>query len=159
MADAVTVDTGPLIALERMNALNLPRDLPFQFFCPDEVKHEIYRGRKLGYPDIHPEWLNVTSLKTPLSTLVTSSLDKGEAAVIQLALDMETEWVCIDEWKGRRVALASRLKVVGSLGLLAKAKQLGIIHTIGPYIEKAQNQGIRYDTRLTNRILEHVGEL
>jgi len=75
------------------------------------------------------------------------------------ALDINAQWVAIDEWKGRRVALASGVKVVGSLGLLAKAKQLGIIHTISPYIEKAQNQGIRYDNKLVNSILEHVGEL
>ena len=159
MPDHVVIDTSPLIALERMSALQLPEDLPFEFLCPTEVQEEIQRGMKLGYPDIQPEWLNVMSLNAPLSTVATSSLDKGETAVIQLALEIKANWVCIDEWKGRRVALASGLKVVGSLGILAKAKQLAIIDAIGPFIKNAQNHGIRYDSKLISSILKHTGEL
>ena len=35
--------------------------------------------------------------------------------------------VCIDETKGRQTALAVGLKVTGALGLLARAKTLGLI--------------------------------
>jgi len=66
--------------------------------------------------------------------------------------------VCIDEWKGRRAALAAGLKVTGVLGLLGLAKQRQVIQAVKPYLEKAVAAGIRYDPELVQRVLEAVGE-
>ena len=90
--------------------------------------------------------------------MAIASLDVGEAAVIQLALEQNIETVCIDERKGRRAALAVGLKVVGSLGLLGKAKTLGLIKDIKPYIEKAKSYGIFYDEKLIENFLKSLGE-
>jgi len=97
-------------------------------------------------------------LQTKLSPVAIASLDIGEAAVIQLALEQNIETVCIDELKGRRAALAVGLKIIGSLGLLGKAKTLGIISEIKPYIEKAKDNGIFYDENLIKTFLKSFGE-
>lgn len=94
----------------------------------------------------------------PLSPLSVSSLDKGEASVIQIALEIDADMVCIDEWKGRRAAMASGLKVIGALGLLAKAKKLEIITALKPFAEKAVSAGIRYDFQLINEVINAVDE-
>ena len=90
--------------------------------------------------------------------MAIASLDVGEAAVIQLALEQNIETVCIDELKGRRAALAVGLKIVGSLGLLGKAKTLGLLTEIKPYIEKAKLGGIFYDDNLIGNFLKSIGE-
>lgn len=54
--------------------------------------------------------------------VVLTNLDLGEAAVIQLALEQNIDWVCIDDLKGRRAAHAAGLHFTGSLGLPATAK-------------------------------------
>jgi len=97
-------------------------------------------------------------LRVPLSPLAFSGLDKGEAAVIQMASERNITWVCIDEWKGRRAALAVGLKVTGVLGLLGRAKRKGIIPALLPLIERAVAAGVRYDTELVKRILKAAGE-
>jgi len=54
-----------------------------------------------------------------------NSLDLGEAAVIQLALQHGIPLVAIDETVGRRFARLSGLTVTGAIGILLRAKSLG----------------------------------
>jgi len=108
-------------------------------------------------------WVTVKSThdgskQRPCLTRCLPALDLGESAVIQLALERKIPWVCIDEWKARRAALGAGLNVVGVLGLLAQAKELGIINAVKPFISNAAAQGVRYHTDLTNRLLKAVGE-
>ncbi|MEI8191936.1 MAG: DUF3368 domain-containing protein [candidate division NC10 bacterium] len=158
MAESIVINTGPLITLDRIGALDLPGKLPFAFICPAEVRAEIDAGHRAGHPDIAPEWLRVEPLRAPPSPVAVSALDAGEAAVIHLALERGIVHVCIDEWKGRRAALAAGLKVTGVLGLLGLAKQRQVIQAVKPYIERAVAAGIRYDPELIQRVLEEVGE-
>ena len=76
----------------------------------------------------------------------------------QLALERGLPGVCIDEVKGRRVASTAGLSVVGVLGLLGRAKFLGLIPELKPYIHKAVQEGVRYDPKLVRRVLESVNE-
>lgn len=93
-----------------------------------------------------------------MSQLTSVALDSGEAAVIQLALERKIPRVCIDEWKGRRAAAPVGLQIVGSLGLLAKAKQLGLIPSLKKMVEYAVQAGIRYHPELLRKVLAAVGE-
>ncbi|MBA4121020.1 MAG: DUF3368 domain-containing protein [Acidobacteria bacterium] len=54
--------------------------------------------------------------------------------------------------------MAVGLKVVGSLGLLGKAKTLGLIADAKPFIEKAKLAGIYYDENLIKNFLKSLGE-
>ena len=158
MAEHIVINTGPLITLARIEALDVAGQLPLAFICPEEVRWELDEGEAAGHPRVAPQWLTVCPLSGPISPVVLSVLDRGEAAVIQLALERSIPLVCIDEWKGRRAALAAGLKVAGVLGLLGKAKLLGLIPAVRPLVEKALQSGIRYDVALVERVLESVGE-
>lgn len=147
-----------MIALEKMQALDLIEHLPFDFICPMQVKMEILTGAAKNYPVNFPSGIQVLSLKNPLTPLVLANLDAGEAAVIELALEQSISQVCIDEIKGRRAALAAGLQIVCSLGLIGKAKTLGLITEIRPLIEKAQLSDVYYDTKLVKQFLSALGE-
>ncbi len=158
MIDSIVTNTSPLLSLSKMQVFEAIGKLPFEFVCPAEVEAEILAGANQGYDVEIPFWLKIVSLKNPLSPLAAAALDTGEAAVIQLALENNIPIVCIDELKGRRAALAVGLKVVGSLGLLGKAKTLGFIPAVRPFIEKAKDSGIYYDDRLIETFLKSLGE-
>jgi uncharacterized protein len=158
MAEPIVVNTGPLITLERIEALEVVGRLPLGFVCPQEVRDEIDQGSAVGHPEIKPSWLRVERLREPLSPMTLASLDRGEAAVIQLALERQIAWVCIDEWKGRRAALAAGLQVTGVLGLLGRAKRLGLLSEIRPLIELARERGIRYHPEIIRQVLDAAGE-
>lgn len=158
MTEKIVVNTSPLLSLTKMQAFGAVGKLPYEFICPAEVETEILAGANQGYETKIPAWLRVVPLENPLSPLAVASLDIGEAAVIQLALEKNIEYVCIDELKGRRAALAVGLKIVGSLGLVGKAKTLGLILEMRPLIKKARDAGIYYDDRLIETFLQSFGE-
>ncbi len=158
MAERIVINTGPLIALARIEILDVIGRLPIEFCCPQEVRDELDQGVETGLQPVNPVWLRVVPLRAPLSPLALSSLDLGEAAVIQLALESGVSRVCIDEWKGRRAALATGLQVTGALGLLGRAKLLGLIPSLRPLIERAVDEGIRYHPDLVRQVLLAVDE-
>lgn len=158
MAELLVVNTGPLIALSMADALDVAGKLPFEFICTPQVCDELAQGIVLGLPPIAPDWLRVVALTHPLPALARTTLDPGEAAVIQRALDKNAAWVCIDDWKGRRAALAVGLKVTGTLGLLLKAKSLNLVVAIRPIVDRLLHHGRWYHPELVKRILDQAGE-
>jgi predicted nucleic acid-binding protein len=158
VAEPIVMNTGPLVSFARIGCLDVIGRLPYEFLCPVEVWQELDEGLASGYPWVAPAWLRKVPLVTPPSPALLAGLDLGEAAVIQLALDGGVRTVAIDEWKGRRAALASGLRVTGSLGLLGRAKAQGFIPELKPLIEKAIDAGIWYNRELVRAFLEAAGE-
>lgn len=158
VGDLLIINTGPLIAFDRMGCLDLIGRLPFAILCPNEVRRELDTGERAGHPRITPPWLGVRGLSSPVTAFGLVGLDLGETAVIQLALELGSTPVAIDDWKGRRVALAMGLTVTGSLGLLGRAKQLGLVSAIRPLVERAASAGIRYHPQLVSAVLAELGE-
>ena len=158
MDEPIVINTGPIVTLFRIEALDLIGRLPFDFLCPEEVRDELDEGEEAGHPRISPEWRDVQAVESRLERISLTTLGRGEAAVIQLALEQGIRRVCIDEWKGSRAALVSGLKVTGVLGLLGRAKQLGLIPAIRPYTNKATASGIRDHPDLLAKVLSAAGE-
>lgn len=158
MAEHLPINTGPLIALARSEALGIAGALPFEFICPREVEAELAAGAVPEHPWTTPGWLTVLALQHALDPVAIASLDVGEAAVIQLAREIGARRVCMDERKGRRVARAVGLEVVGTLGLLLLAKRRGQIPAVRPFIERLQATGTWYHPALVARVLAAAGE-
>ena len=154
----LVINTGPLILLEKASALEVAGRLPFKIICPTAVRRELDVGAAQGYPEIRPSWLEVVSLKNPLSPLIKAALDPGEAEVIELALENRHPQVCLDDLRGRRLAVAAGLRVVGVLGLLATAKKIGLIGAVRPFTDRLLRGGAWYSPALVARVLTELGE-
>ena len=86
-------------------------------------------------------------------------LDVGEASVIQLASDIKTEFVLIDERKARRIARSVYgLKVVGTARILAEAKRKGIVETVKDLIDEMRAGEYWIGDNIVQRILREAGE-
>ena len=156
--ERLVINTGPLISLGRAGALDIIEQLPIRFLAPQEVAQEIEAGERTGFPVVMPSWVEVLVLATPVAPVAHYLLDLGEAAVIQLALEQDVATVCIDEWRGRRAAKAVGLTITGSLGLLGRAKHLGILSEVRPWVERLVAVGAYYDPDLLRKFLCAVGE-
>ena len=141
MAEQLVVNTGPLIALQRANALDVVGQLPFEFLSPTEVQQELLEGVRHGHEPVSPPWVRFASLSRPLDLVARVNLGAGEAAVIELALQEGIRRVVIDERRGRRAALAVGLQVTGTLGLLGRAKALGLVPAVRPFVEVLRVSG------------------
>jgi uncharacterized protein len=157
MAERLVVNTGPLIALHRAEALDFVGQLPVEFLSPHEVQDELLEGVRHGHPPISPLWVRFVALAKPLDLVARTSLGAGEAAVIELALQDGINRVVIDERRGRRAALAVGLHVTGTLGLLGRAKKLGIVPAVHPFVEALRTGGW-YHAAVIERFLSMMGE-
>jgi len=80
-------------------------------------------------------------------------LDSGEASAIALCLEKQDCLILIDEKKGRSKAKELGLKIMGTLGVLIKAKEKRIITSLREEIKNLQDVGFRMSDDLIFNIL------
>lgn len=74
------------------------------------------------------DWFQVQQVKDRYKQqLLEMQIGKGEASAIALALETADNVLILDDWKARRLAERLGLSVTGTLGVLIKAKNTGII--------------------------------
>jgi len=156
--ETIVINTGPLIAISKMGIERAVGRLPFRFVSPSAVHNELIAGRAKGHRFNIPGWLEIITPGGPHDQELLLDLDIGEAAVIQLATDIDADFVCIDERKARQLAREIGIPVVGSLGLLGRLKRLELVDAVAPYVRSACNGGIFDDEGLITRFLDEMGE-
>ncbi|MDO8724178.1 MAG: DUF3368 domain-containing protein [Syntrophales bacterium] len=142
----VVTNTTPLITLAAATGnLDVLRTLYTRVVVPYEVAEEIRAGGKDAFGlDVFDQasWLEITPGPVVLPPYLQNTLDRGEASVIQTALQQGIKLVCIDETVGRRIARLSNLSVTGSIGILLKAKSMGYALSIPEAINRMRERGI-----------------
>lgn len=156
----IVIDTSPLISLvAALGDLTILESLYHQVIVPFEVRQEIQRGGTNGFAVTEFEqasFLKKWDKPIEISPFYIKSLDCGEAAVIQLALNERIQTVCIDEVQGRRIARLSNLSLTGSIGILIRAKREGYSFSMPDAIERMKKQGIRLSERVIRVALEQT---
>ena len=113
----IVTNTTPLIALAAATGnLDVLRTIYTRVVVPYEVAEEIRAGGKDAFGlDVFDQasWLEISTEPAVLTPYLQNTLDRGEASVIQTALQQGIKLVCIDETAGRRVARLSNLRVTG----------------------------------------------
>ncbi len=80
-------------------------------------------------------------------------LDLGESTSIALAVENPDCLIIIDEKKGRRIAKALGLNIVGTLGVLLEASEKGLISADERLVTELNENGFRLSARLKQRLL------
>jgi predicted nucleic acid-binding protein len=147
MSIVVISDTSCLIALDRINQLDLLQKLFHQIVTTQAVQEEF--GKEL------PEWIQIVEVQNQDKIQeLEAVLDKGEASAIALALETEKSQLIIDEKKGRKVAQKLKIDIIGTLKVIQMAKQKEIIQSAQPVIEGLQKAGFRFSQTIVNILLE-----
>jgi len=66
---------------------------------------------------------------------IQSKLDSGESEAIALAVELQADWLLIDEELRRTAAKDYGLRLVGVLGILIEAKTQGLIPQVKPILD------------------------
>lgn len=149
MKEPAVADSTCLIGLERAGWLHLLPALFEPLVIPPKVQEEF---------GAQHEWLKVHA---PMNLAAVEAarkvVDDGEAEAIVLA--QEGGWrLIIDDRKARAYARQQGVRVIGTLGVLLKAKRTGLISAIKPMIERLQATGFRIAPALQNEALHLAGE-
>lgn len=162
MMAAIVCNTGPLIALERIEHLHLLEAVFGQVAIPTAVEQEFLAGQPAGSSFFEAKacgWLKVLALETAPDPLLSLLLDEGEAAVMQLARACGIEQVLIDERKGRKVARQIYgLRTLGTVRVLLEAKQRGLIDAVRQPLALMREQGYYIHEDIVRFALSQAGE-
>lgn len=158
----IVSNTGPLIALDILNLNYLLTEL-FETYIPDAVLQELligdfkYRNYKLS--DI---WINSAIILPTIAVdpLLSSMLDKGEAQVIQSAVENKITFILLDEYKARKIAFnVYGLQPIGTVGLLVLAKKKGLLTSIKPLVHQLRKEGYRISNSIQDWALKQCSEI
>jgi predicted nucleic acid-binding protein len=160
----LVTNTTPLITLSiACGHLDILRQLYDEVIVPSEVASEITAGglQRPGVAEFlaAQAWLKPLATPCAIAPYLLNTLDRGEASVIQTALDQRIALVAIDEVVGRRVARLAGLDVTGSIGILLKARQRGLTGSIAESIARLRAHGIWLGAQVQAFALEEEAKL
>ncbi|MEX2427157.1 MAG: DUF3368 domain-containing protein [Bacteroidales bacterium] len=156
----VVSNTTPIISLLKLSRLDILKDLYSEIFVPFAVYQEIEAGRsKSYYQDLKKiDWIKIVDIQDKNSLKYFLDLDAGEAEAIVLATELGAGLIIIDEKLGRFHAKHAGLKVTGTIGLLIKSKNQGIIKSLKPLLLELTDKEVWIGEKLLEEILKQVNE-
>ncbi|MCH8127734.1 DUF3368 domain-containing protein [candidate division KSB1 bacterium] len=150
MIKNIVCNSSCIIALERIGHLEILLKSVEIILIPEAVQKEI--GNKI----------KKISVKTVKNIAVVSSLctqiGDGESEAIALALEISNIHILLDDKKARRIAKELSLKVIGTIGLILRAKDRGIISEIKPILDNFQEVGFRISGTLYSEAMRIAKE-
>jgi predicted nucleic acid-binding protein len=156
----VVSNSTPLIVFSRANQLRLFEKLFGKVIIPSAVHREIL-VQGVGKPGVgrlqNLTWLEMKPV-TKSSAGLSSSLDAGEAEAIRLAIELNADFILLDDRLGRREAARSGIRAMGTIGVLQLAKAAGFILTIKPELDLMMQNGFYVSEPLYTQALKDAGE-
>lgn len=161
MTDVLVVNASPLIILAKAGHLDvLERSAP-SIFVPDAVRAEILAGPP-GDPAraaMSQSWGRPFSVPRVPAEVLEWGLGAGETDVIAAALLLPASIVVLDDAQARSCARTLGLPMIGTLGIVLRAKRRGLLPAAAPLIHDLLAAGMRIDPDTIESSLRCVGEV
>jgi predicted nucleic acid-binding protein len=159
----VVSNTTPLIGLACIDRFDLLRQLFGTLHVARAVYAEaVIEGREGGGARREvtaAKWIQVLDVQDRLAVeILLDEMDIGEAETIVLARELGADWVLMDEKKGRRKLAQLGIDKIGTVGILLKAKEIGLLSVIRPEIERLRVQGFSLSHSVVEAVLQQAGE-
>jgi len=160
----VVSDTSPILNLARIGRLELLALLYRHVIIPSAVYDELIRSKGDLPPSVDlasQQWMTVAAAndRNRVGELL-EYLDPGEAEAIVLASELGANLLLVDERRGRRVASAAGLPIMGLLGVIAAAKRTGLVQLAKPLLDELIDSAHFWiGPDLYAEVLSELGEL
>jgi predicted nucleic acid-binding protein len=159
MKRVVIADAGPLIALARLNHLDLLQRLFGAVTVTQWVVDEVLTGGEFADTALlravfAQPWLQTHKTQymadiewsAQCQDLVNlHQIDLGEATALVLALQTDAQGdsalVLMDDFRGRSASVHSGVALMGTAGLLVLAKQVGALGAVKPLLLELRKNG------------------
>ncbi len=146
----VVADASPFVVLVAIGHVDVLPTLFKEILIPPEVASELASPRRpaevRAFISPPPLWLRILA---PSSIEAIPGLDPGETSAIALAAEVQAGRLIIDEYRGRKAAAERGLRVVGTVGVLELAAEMGLID-----IKQAFERVKQTDFWITHKLLD-----
>lgn len=150
MTGVAVTNSTCLISLDRIGAIDLLRRVFDEVLVPPAVVQEV---------GTTPAWMIVRAVANAVwERALGCNLGPGESAAIGLAAEHPAAEVVLDDLKARRFAARVGLRIVGTPGVVLRAKRLGAIPTVMPLLLDLRSRGFHMSDELFSRCLMLAGE-
>ena len=156
----VIADAGPLIALARLERLDLLERLFGTVLVTGWVADEVLAGG--DFPVELQDLTNPDSQAQCRDLMNLHQIDMGEASAMVLAQHLASQgdaaMLLMDDFRGRSAAQHSGFSLIGTTGLLLLGNQVGAIVAVKPCLMALREHGYFLSDRLIASALEQAGE-
>ena len=151
MPRIVIADTSILIIFDKINRLDILEKVYKEIYTTPEISNEY--GKSL------PEWIKIESVKDKrYQKFIETQLDLGESSAIALAVENKDSLLILDDNKARKLAIRLGLRITGTLGVINRAKELGVINKIKPLLDKLKTTDFRISRKVVEELLQRNNE-
>jgi predicted nucleic acid-binding protein len=158
----IVFDTTVLLYTGRIGLSDVLSVLFAPVYVPEPVLLELDMGRLLRVDTINPRdpaWATPVAVpQAATDRLPPNRLGADERAVIAHADACPGCLAGLDDRQARQLAEALGLQVVGTLGVLLRAKKVGHIPAVRPALDAAIEQGFRLSQELYQDVLGIANE-
>lgn len=160
----IVCDNSPLSGLIAIGELDLLQKIYGKIIIPKAVFEEILLLQSNAL-DINcfldADWISVECVNFELFTDIKfpPKIHSGEKEAMLLFLQLNANWLIIDEHEGRKIATSLGINIVGLLGILIKAKQENYIKSLKDILERLEKKSnFRLSEKLKIQALMIVNE-
>lgn len=160
MAEVWVANASPIIVLAKAGHLDLLAKLADELWMPDAVVGEVLAGPASDPARLALEagWGKRISPKHIPQTLVEWGLGAGETAVLAYAQERLPCTAILDDAMARACARAFQVPVIGTLGVVLRAKKAGLIASAAEVFVALKQAGLHLDDALIRLALEKACE-
>jgi predicted nucleic acid-binding protein len=154
----VVVNSTPIIALHGIGRLDVLKALYSEVVIPEAVRYEVTFKDSSSISDY--DWIKVMPIanSTAKETFI-SALHDGEVEVMILAKELNSDLVIIDDGLARRHAKYLGLTLTGTIGVLLRAKENGLIDMLKPVLDDLLKHGFYISDDVCIEALRLANEL
>lgn len=158
----VVSDTTPLSELAKVGQLVLLPNVSGRIIIPGEVYNELTAATDPAITAVLSEkWIEVRQVidtQKVLALRTTTKLGLGECNAIILAEELGATRLLLDDLAARKEAQRRGLPIIGTVGIVLIAKQLGLIPNIKQVLDDLIANGTRISQQLYQETLSAAGE-
>lgn len=160
MPEIWVVNASPVIVLARVDQLHLLKDLSDELLLPEAVLAEVLAG-----PESDPArlalaagWATGQAPAAIRNEVLEWGLGAGETAVIALAMDRPGSTAVLDDSAARACAKTFGVPILGTLGVVLRAKKRGLISSAADVLRSVRSAGLYLDEQVIRLALGRIGE-
>jgi predicted nucleic acid-binding protein len=150
------VNASPLICLAKAEHLDLLTRLADEVLLPPAVIREVLAGPASdpARQALQHRWGKPTPPVLPVPTVLEWGLGPGETEVITVAYQSPGTVAVLDDAEGRACARTLGVPLIGTLGVILKARKKGLIRSAGEVLNALSSSGLHLDKEIIREALK-----
>jgi predicted nucleic acid-binding protein len=151
----LVVNASPVIFLSKIEMIDYLPEMVEHLTIPQAVIHEIEQHRDEAFFWIKQNKKKFSVKAESITTSVSAwDLGLGETEVITFASEHKDFTAALDDKAARNCAKSFQIPVIGTIGLIIRAKKSRVIDDAKPYLLKLKETGFRINDYLFDYALK-----